>query len=164
LITTEDNRRLGRRSRKLHFWVRLGLVLIVAGLLAVFTIAILLDPYKDGRVWLQETHKQMGLPPCTFKALTGLPCPSCGMTSSFSLLMHGDPWNSVRANFVGTMLAVFCLALIPWALVSAVRGRWALVRSLEYVVVRLVLAFVTLLLVRWGFVVALALLSGDGSG
>ena len=47
---------------------------------------------------------------------------------------------------------------------SAVRGRWALVRSLEYVVVRLVLAFVTLLLVRWGFVVALALLSGDGSG
>jgi hypothetical protein len=144
--------------------VRLGLVLLVTGLAAVFTVAILLNPYQDGRVWLQETHTQMGLPPCTFKVLTGVPCPSCGMTSSFTLLMHGDPWNSVQANFVGTLLAIFCLAFIPWALASAVRGRLLLVRSLETILVRLVLAFVILLLVRWGFVVAWILLSENGSG
>jgi hypothetical protein len=133
-------------------------------LVAVFTVAIVLNPYREGRVWLQETHTQMGLPPCTFKVLTGMPCPSCGMTSSFALLMHGDPWNSVRANFVGTFLAIFCLAFIPWALASAVCGRLLLVRSLESVLVRLVLAFVILLLVRWAFVVALILLSGNDSG
>jgi len=136
-------------------------VFLVAGLVAVFTIAIFLNPYKDGRVWLQETHKQMGLPPCTFKVLTGLPCPSCGMTSSFSLLMHGDPWNSVRANFVGTLLALFCLALIPWGLVSALRGRLLVVRSLEFILTRLVLVFVVLLLLRWGVVVVATLLSGN---
>ncbi len=133
--------------------------------MAVFTIAVLLNPYRDGRVWLEETHKQLGLPPCTFKVLTrGLPCPSCGMTSSFALLMHGDLWNSLRANFVGTLLALFCLAVIPWGLLSAVRGRWVFVRSLEFILLRLVLIFVVLLLLRWGVVVGCILLSGSGSG
>jgi hypothetical protein len=160
LLTTEDSPRIKRGPRKLHLWVRLGLVLLAASLVGIFAIAVLLNPYKDGRVWLQETHKQMGLPPCTFKALCGLPCPSCGMTSSFSLLMHGDPWNSLRANFVGTLLALFCLAFIPWGLISAFRGRWVLIRSLEFILVRLVLVFVGLLLVRWGVVVAVILLEG----
>jgi hypothetical protein len=164
LLTTEEYPRFRWGSRRLRLWVRLGLVLIVTGLVAVFAVAIVLNPFKDGRVWLQETHTQMGLPPCTFKVLTGLPCPSCGMTSSFALLMHGDPWNSVRANFVGTLLAIFCLVFIPWALASAICGRLLLVRSLEHVLVRLVLAFVVLLLVRWGFVVAWILLSENGSG
>jgi hypothetical protein len=139
-------------------------VLLAASLTAIFTIAVLLNPYKDGRVWLQETHTQMGLPQCTFKMLTDLPCPSCGMTSSFALLMHGDPWNSARANFVGTLLALFCLACIPWSLASAARGRLLFVGSLEYILVRLVLVFVVLLLVRWGFVVVSILLSRNGSG
>ena len=50
-----------------------------------------------------ETHRQLGLPPCTFKEMTGLPCPSCGMTSSFALLVRGDVMNSLRANAVGTL-------------------------------------------------------------
>ena len=73
----------------------------------------------------------MNLPDCTFKTMTGLPCPSCGMTTSFSLLMHGDPINSLRANWVGTGLALFCLALIPWALASVWLKRPLFVVSLE---------------------------------
>jgi Protein of unknown function (DUF2752) len=155
LILTEADPRTVRESVKLRLWVRLGLVLLAGGLMVVFAIAIWLNPYKDGHVWLQETHKQLGLPPCTFKSLTGVPCPSCGMTSSFSLLMHGDLWNSLRANFVGTLLALFGLAFVPWALVSVIRGKLALIRSVEYVLVRLVLVFVTLLLLRWGMVLLL---------
>ena len=76
--------------------LRVGLVLIAAGLLTVFVIAVRLNPYyANGRPRSMETHRELGLPPCSFYELTGLPCPSCGMTTSFSLLMYGDVWNSL---------------------------------------------------------------------
>lgn len=130
-------------------------MLIALGLLAVFAIAIWLNPYKDGKVWLEETHRQLGLAPCTFKHLTGLPCPSCGMTSSFALLVRGDLWHSAQANFVGTLLALLCVAVIPWSLTSALQGRVVWIRSFEYVLVRLVVGFLILLLLRWAIVLLL---------
>ncbi len=35
------------------------------------------------------THESMGLPPCGFLTLTGIPCPSCGLTTSFAHFLHG---------------------------------------------------------------------------
>jgi hypothetical protein len=129
--------------------------------LAAFVIAVLLDPYRDGRVWLEETHTQLQLRPCTFKTVLGLPCPSCGMTSSFALLVRGDVLNSVRANFVGTLLAVFGLAFIPWSIASAWRGRLLFVRDFETVLVRLVVVFLIVLFGRWFLVLMLLWLWGS---
>ena len=133
-------------------WVRLSLVLIAVGLVLVFAMALWLNPYRDGQVWLMETHRQLGLPECNFKRITGLPCPSCGMTSSFALLMHGDLVNSLKANAVGTLLALVCLAYIPWALWSALRGRRLWIVSFERVLLRLVVVFLVLMLCRWAIV------------
>src|SRR5580698_5646032 len=84
------------------FWVRCALVIVACCLISVFVIAAWLNPYlADGEARRLETHRQLGLPPCTFKDVTGLLCPSCGMTTSFSLLIHGDLPNSLRANWVG---------------------------------------------------------------
>ena len=137
---------------------------IAAGLVVVFAIAAWLDPYDaNGRALQMETHRQLGLPPCTFFTLTGgLPCPSCGMTTSFALFMHGDLWNSLRANAVGTVLAAFCLALVPWSLVCAVRGRTYFVVSLERALTKIVLVFLTLMLVRWGVVLLMIWLKQKG--
>jgi hypothetical protein len=137
--------------------VRGALVGLTLGLVAVFGIARWLNPYdQDGSPRRMETHRQLGLPPCTFKVMTGgLPCPSCGMTTSFALLMHGDVANSLRANAVGTLLALFCLALIPWNLASAYLRRPLFVRSIERTLTFLVLAFLGLMLLRWGVVLAL---------
>jgi Protein of unknown function (DUF2752) len=141
------------RPRPLPKSARLGLVVVAVGLVAVFAIAALLNPYDEaGRPRRMETHRQLGLPPCNFYALTGYPCPSCGMTTSFALLAHGDVANSLRANAVGTVLAVVCLAVLPWAAVSAARGRWLWVKSPERVLVTLVFGFVVLMLLRWGVV------------
>ena len=139
------------------WWVRMNLVLVAAGLIAVFTVGALLRPYdENGRPRRQETHRQLGLPPCSFYALTGLPCPSCGFTTSFSLLIHLDPVNSLRANSAGAMLAAFCLAVIPWSLYSAWRGRLLLIRSVEKAVITSLIGFVAFMLVRWGVVLAVA--------
>ncbi len=42
---------------------------------------------------------------CTFMALTGLPCASCGMTHAFVSLAHGDGAGAWRASPLGALLA-----------------------------------------------------------
>ena len=139
----------------LRWWVRLGLLIIAAGLIVVFGIAIWLRPYDDqGQPLRMETHRQLGLPSCQFYFVTGVPCPSCGMTTSFALLMHGDPWNSLRANAVGTLLACFCLFLIPWCLVSAYVRRPLFIRSVDRWLSILAAVFLGLMLIRWIIVLA----------
>lgn len=138
--------------QRLRRWVRVCLVLIALGVGLIVLVAARLDPYQGGKVWLAETHKQLGLPSCHFKFLTGLPCPSCGMTSSFALLVRADVWNSLQANACGTLLAAFLFVLFPWSLASAVYGRFLLVRNLEGLILRLLTIFLVLMFVRWGLV------------
>lgn len=124
--------------------------------MTVFGIAIWLNPYDAaGQPRRLETHTQLGLPPCTFRTWTGLPCPSCGMTTSFALLLHGDVGNSLKANAVGTLVATVGLLLIPWCLACAVKGRQYLVRNLDRVLLRAVVLFLVLLLGRWLIVLAM---------
>ena len=101
-----------------------------------------------------ETHRQLGLPPCTFMEMTGVPCPSCGMTTSFALLVRGDVLNSLRANAVGTVLAAACLLFIPWGLTSALLARPMFVNTVEKALIRAVIALVSLMLIRWAIVLA----------
>jgi hypothetical protein len=130
--------------------VRGTLLLLAVGLIAVFATACWLNPYEaDGQPRRMATHEQLGLPPCTFYYLTGLPCPSCGMTTSFAFLAHGDVANSVRANVAGTVLAAFLVLALPWCLASAVRGRPLGIVSLERALTRVVSVFMILVLVRW---------------
>ncbi len=144
----------------LVWWVRGLLLLLVAALVTVFAVAVYLDPYErksDGSITplRMETHRKLGLPPCSFKDKTGLPCPSCGMTTSFALLIRGEIWPSLQANAVGTLLAVVCLAIIPWSLVSVALGRPLFIVSLERTIMWLIIGFLVLMLLRWVIVLGL---------
>src|SRR5262249_12530118 len=108
-------------------------------------------------------HTQAGLPPCIFQLVTGVPCPSCGLTTSFALLVRGDVRNSVRANGVGTVLALFWLALIPWSLASAIARKYFVIMSAERALLIAVALFVALLLGRWAIVLGLGWWSGSYS-
>ncbi len=54
-------------------------------------------------IWLRLTPY---LPPCAFRALTGLPCPSCGSTHAALALLHGNPLEALRANPLATGAAL----------------------------------------------------------
>jgi hypothetical protein len=140
-------------AKPVHRWIRLLLVILTVPWLMVFFVAIfLIDPYRDGDVPRAGVHQQLGLPECNFKSMTGVPCPSCGMTTSFTLLVRADVWNSMQANFAGTMLAGFGLLFVPWAFASAFLGRFVFVRSVEMVVFRLAMVFLVILFGRWAIV------------
>ena len=90
-------------------------------LISGFTLAWNLEPDPRGF----GTHQSLGLPPCTFRALFGIPCPGCGMTTSFSHLVRGNVAQASRANFAGVVLALVCAVQIPWCWWSAARGHLA---------------------------------------
>lgn len=144
-----DRLPVARRPR-MTAWVRGTLLLMAAGFAGVFAVALWLRPYApDGSPLRMATHTQLGLPECNMVAMTGKPCPACGMTSSFSLLAHGDVTASLRANWVGTLMAGYWLALIPWAVAGAVRGRLMFVRSGETLLTWSVGVILALMLARW---------------
>ena len=138
---------------RLARWVRGMLVLIAAGFATIFGVALWINPDDaDGTPRTMATHTQLGLPPCNMVELTGKPCPACGMTTSFALLAHGDVPNSLRANWAGTVLALLLAALVPWAVASAIRGRYYFIRSGEALTTVIVFGLLALMLGRWGIV------------
>ena len=133
-------------------WVRIPLLAIGGMLALVFGIAIYVNPYNaDGSARTMATHTTLGLPPCNFVVMTDKPCPSCGMTTSFALLVRGDVSASLNANWVGTTLAIGWAGLLVWCLASAVAAKLFFIphgRG-ETILTVLVGGFLVLMLGRW---------------
>ncbi|MBN2476490.1 MAG: DUF2752 domain-containing protein [Pirellulales bacterium] len=100
--------------------VRLTATGLALGLLVLLSLAAWVRPDPRGL----GTHQQFGLPPCTFRVLFGLPCPSCGMTTSWAHLVRGQLLGAFQANAGGALLGVFAVLAVPWLLLSATLGRW----------------------------------------
>ena len=123
-------------------WV---LVLGAALLTGVLGLARWLRPDERG----YGTHEQLGLPPCAFRLITGVPCPSCGMTTSFAYVVRGRLLAAVLVNPGGCLLAIGSAGLIPWCLASAVVGRTIGIRSPERATIVTVLIVIGLSAVAW---------------
>jgi len=129
---------------------RLAAFLALLGM-AVFTAAAFLNPYaSDGSPRSHGTHLQLGLPPCWTQAMLGLPCPTCGMTTSVSLLVHGDPAAAMTANWAGAILAAAGLVATPLLAWIAATGRRPGGCRLERIVAMLFWTGLTASLVRFG--------------
>ena len=92
--------------RKRVIGVALGTLVLVAG-------AYVLRLYgPDG--WL---------PGCTFRKLTGLNCPGCGMTRAAVAALHGQLGSAFRFNPLGMLLLPLALAGVGLELLGWVRGK-----------------------------------------
>src|SRR4051812_22115967 len=91
-------------------WGRLLAGGIAAACLALLVVAARLTPSSDGL----GTHQQMHLQECGFLERTGLPCPSCGMTTSFAWFVRGNVLASLYVQPMGTILAAIS-GMCVWA-------------------------------------------------
>lgn len=108
-----------QQGPRLSLWLRWFNGLMGLVVLGIFAIALYLRPSPEG----MGTHQQLGLPPCTTVALFGVRCPSCGMTTSWSLFVRGDWLESVQVNTGGYMLALIALAYLPASCYLCIGGR-----------------------------------------
>jgi hypothetical protein len=76
---------------------------------SVLAVALWLKPAACG----YGTHTQLGLPPCNFLMVTHLPCPSCGLTTSFAYAIRWQFWKAFMANPFGLFAFFGTVALIP---------------------------------------------------
>ena len=69
----------------------------LTAIMVVFLISLLVPPFEQSRFTI-----------CLFKNLTGVPCPSCGMTRAFLFLGHGYV---LKASALNPLAAPVALAL-----------------------------------------------------
>jgi hypothetical protein len=60
------------------------------------------------------------------KHFTGIPCPSCGVTRSIVLLLHGDVVGSILMNPLGLIVAAIMFITPIWLLRDVIRNKQAL--------------------------------------
>ncbi|MBN2489271.1 MAG: DUF2752 domain-containing protein [Planctomycetes bacterium] len=94
------------------------------------------------------------LPPCGFKVSTGLPCPTCYMTRSFTLVARGRILAALALQPMGAILWLVLALSVPVLLVAL-----ALPRPLGPLVERwpwksILLVFFLLILASWGYTIA----------
>ncbi len=86
---------------------RRSAALAALGIIGVFAVAAILTPDARG----VGTHQQLGLPPCMTETVLGVPCPFCGMTTSFSYMAHGQVVEAVMVQPAGALGFIIAAAL-----------------------------------------------------
>jgi len=108
--------------RKIAASERLLAGIAAIAMLAVLIIAVRLDPSPLGH----GTHRALGLPPCTWVALTAKPCPTCGMTTAFAHAANGNLVAAFVVQPFGALLALGFAAGVWIAGYVALTGSYAL--------------------------------------
>ena len=102
----------------------------------------------------------MGLMPCGFKMSTGLPCISCGMTTSFAYVADGNLAAAFLTQPAGSLLALGCAMLSILSLWSLVSGMSLAPAGLMLARPAAVVAVIVTLLGSWAYTLTLAFLHG----
>jgi hypothetical protein len=101
---------------------RLAWLALACAVVFVAAVAHWLTPDARGI----GTHEQLGIPPCGFLALTGLPCPACGLTTCFAHMAQGHFVLAAHTHPVGVSMFVCMCACLPLAV-------WGVVRALPFI-------------------------------
>jgi hypothetical protein len=137
---------------------RILAALIGLSCLTVLIIAARLQPSPTG----MATHTEMGFDDCQFLKRTNLPCPSCGMTTSFAWYARGNVIASFYVQPMGFVLAVLATATVWAALYIALTGKPAhrlvrLIPSRYYL-----LPILSFAVIAWGWKMFIHLRGMDG--
>lgn len=148
--------RLGPPVRPILARLIAAAVILPVGAVLFVAARLLPDPSGEG------THRQLGLPACGFLVATGLPCPTCGMTTAFSYAVRGRLLKALWAQPAGALLCVAMMLTIPAALVVLITGRGWQIDWYRLRPDRLLWVLLAVFLGAWGFKLLIALASRAG--
>ncbi len=141
------------KASLMHRAIALGVAVLALGVLVV-AAELTASPTGMG------THEALGLRACAFVDRAGLPCPSCGMTTSFAHFADGNWPVSVYTQPMGFALAVLA-GIAVWAGgYAAISGRpvWRVMRAVSGMVV--VISLLTLAVAGWAWKIWLVVREG----
>lgn len=130
------------------------LLLLVSA--AVLALAAYLEPDPRG----YGTADQLGNGPCGMLIMTGLPCPTCGMTTAFAHTVRGQWLRAFWVQPAGFVLALGTIGLAGVSLWTLIRGRWPRIRLRLVTPHRLFVGLLVLLLGAWAFKICTGLADG----
>ncbi|MFG0327734.1 MAG: DUF2752 domain-containing protein [Phycisphaerales bacterium JB037] len=113
--------------------------------LTLLGVAAGLQPASEG----MGTHTQLGFPDCSWPMVAGIPCPACGMTTSFALAADASLLESARTQPFAAILAILTATGVWFAGYAAVTGARIGGYLRELLAPRVMYGFVALLLVAW---------------
>jgi len=128
---------------------------VLAGLaalscLAVLVVAAILNPTEAGH----GTHTQLGMPACAWAVRFNIPCPTCGMTTSFAHAAEAR-WSQAWVTQPAGAIMALGAAIAFWAgLHVALFGSRLSVPAGTMLRRRVVWAGVAIALAAWGYKVA----------
>lgn len=147
-------------AARLSLPARLLALAISLASLGVLCFAAKIEPSPTGI----GTHRQMGLQPCAFERRTGLPCVTCGMTTSFAHFARGQFLASFYVQPMGMILAVMTAMSFWAALYIALSGRPAY-QLFGFLPTRYyVIPFVSLTILAWVWKIWIHVNGRDGWG
>lgn len=142
-------------------WTGRGLALAMAAVCAwVLITAARVTPSHTG----VGTHEDLGFATCGWLMRTGVPCLTCGMTTSFAHFVRGQVLASIYVQPMGAVLAILTCVCFWIGLYVAVTGRavYNLLRFLP--TTRLLFLLLGFALLAWGWKIFLRIKGIDGWG
>lgn len=100
--------------------VRIGGACVLGAIMGIFAIAALLDPPAAGH----GAHQQLGLSPCPLPIVAGIPCPTCGMTTSIVHLSKGSLLSAMHTQPAGFLVGMALLVVAILAAEAVAAGRF----------------------------------------
>ena len=124
-------------------------------IIVVLCLVILLAAVVLGRIEWFYTESRVGTIPsiCSFKNLTGLPCPGCGLTRSWMAAALGDWETSLNDHRFGILLMLYAIMQLfrhaAWLMAPSIR---TVVERMGWWLDKGILILMALLAINWYFV------------
>lgn len=110
-----------------------------------------------GFQWFSKPVHENGFTPCLFKNITGVSCPSCGVTRALMVLITGDMEKALMINPLGFIVAIALLILPAWIITDIVTRKNTLAKSFLWTEQKLKtqkaisMPLAALVLLNWGW-------------
>ncbi len=145
---------------RLSLYARCIALVVAAACATLVVTALRLTPAPEG----VGTHTDLGYLACNMLLKSGVPCPTCGMTTSFAWFFRGNLVASAYIQPAGFVAALLVAMILPLALYEAITAR-PIHRLLKYLPGKmLLLTGAGIFLLGWGWKILIRIAGMDGWG